>query len=120
LVTEYEFEYRAVPGRDAYDHQTSFVVTQGEEVKGALLIVRPEHHVAQIDVRVVDTVEPELRFGANALLLHEGLRRARLQGIDLLRFRGHDVDHRETANLAKRIGARQLGRQLALARGCRG
>jgi hypothetical protein len=116
LVPDFEFPHKYAPGPKGYDRKLSFVLAQGEHVKGAFLATVPEPSVAEIDVRVIDDSNPRLSFGGNALLLHEACRRGVMLGIERGRFRSHAVDHRETANLAARSNARFIGRQCLFVR----
>jgi hypothetical protein len=116
LVPDFEFTHKCGFGPGGYDRELSFVLVRRGQVKGAFLAAIPTAGVAEIDVRVVDESEAGIGLGANAMLLHEACRRGAKLGIELGRFRGHTVDHRETANLARRSNARFLGRQLFVVR----
>jgi hypothetical protein len=62
-----------------------------------------------VDVRVVKAANRRLRSLGNVLLLYHA---ARAHGpfytVDTLCFRGGETEHRETANLAIRMGGREL------------
>jgi hypothetical protein len=116
LVPAFEFPHKCAAGPKGYDRKLSFVLAEGEHIKGAFLATIPEPSLAEIDVRVIDDSNPGLSFGANAMLLHEACRRGVALGIERGRFRSHTVDHRETANLAARSNARFIGRQCLFVR----
>jgi hypothetical protein len=116
LVPDFEFTRKCQAGPTGYDRELSFVLAQGDDVKGVFLATVPEPSLAEIDVRVIDDSNPRLSFGANAMLLHEACRRGVMLGIERGRFRSHTVDHRETANLAARSNARFFGRQCLFVR----
>ena len=62
-----------------------------------------------VDVRVVQAENPLLRsLGNVCLLYHVAHRRGPNEGITQLQFRGGATEHRETANLALRMGGREL------------
>lgn len=79
----------------------------------AVLLMRMDAAGATIDARVAD---PAVCAGAgvnvgqaNILLLHTVLAGLRACGVDTLRCHAHPGDHRETVNMARRLGAKQVG-----------
>ncbi len=108
----HDVAWRLQPGiSGGYDQALSFVVVQGSEALGCML-VRREHDVLEIDLNLVG---PAHRRGwVNLLLLEAVACRGREAGVT--RFRFHCEAHvRDTLNLGRRTGATDLPPQLLLA-----
>lgn len=79
----------------------------------AVLLMRMDATGATIDARVADPAvcaAVGVNVGqANVLLLHAVLANLRAAGVETLRYHAHPADHRETANMARRLGATPVG-----------
>lgn len=79
----------------------------------AVLLMRMDATSATIDARVADPAvcaAAGVSVGqANILLLHSVLAGLRACGVDTLRYHAHPANHRETANMARRLGATRVG-----------
>lgn len=91
-----------------FDLDLSSILMDGNRPLGAMLVRRDANSVF-IDIRVVNDEHPVVRALGNVLLFHHiALHRDRRQEVRWLRFRGGATEHRETANLAFRMGGREL------------
>ena len=73
--------------------------------------------VLYIDVQVVEEPNPRLRSLAAVCQLHHGAQRVASGGpIRWIHFRSGQSEHRQTANLALRMGGRELATQHVFAR----
>ncbi|WP_193212324.1 hypothetical protein [Luteolibacter marinus] len=97
------------PGGDGYDLAFSSVLLDGSDVLGVLL-VRTNAVCLAVDVRVVSPMPPRLRALANLALFDHIARLATPErsSLRVLAFRARQQDHLETANLAKRMGGREV------------
>jgi hypothetical protein len=93
-----------------FDLDLSCVLFDGARPFGAFL-VRRIGEGCYIDVQVVQEQNPRLRSLAALLLLYHGVQRTPVDGpIRWLWFRSGQTEHRQTANLAHRLGGREVGR----------
>ena len=107
----HDIAWRIRPGaHHGYDRDVSLVLMRGTDVLGAML-VRRSGDLAEVDVNVV---APAVRGRwANVLLLEGMARRARMAGVKSFHF--FCEEHvRDTVNLARRSGARDLPPRLML------
>ncbi len=74
-----------------------------------VLLLRQVLDAFCVDVRVVQSENRLLRSLGNVMLFHHvALRHGRSGPMSRLQFRGGEIEHRETANLALRMGGREL------------
>jgi hypothetical protein len=91
-----------------FDIDMSCILFDDQEVIGTLLI-RRGYNVFVLDVRVVTCQNPYLRALGNICLFHHVAKRVAPGGsIQWLEFRGGEMEHVETANLAIRMGGREM------------
>ncbi|QDU58946.1 hypothetical protein [Aeoliella mucimassa] len=97
------------PGEQGYDPDFSNILFDGDQPLGTLLL-RNNHVCLAVDIRVVIDIAPRLRSLANLALFAHISRVASPEstGIRTLAFRADEREHRETANLAKRMGGREV------------
>lgn len=97
----------ATPGARGYDPEYSNILFDSETPLGVLL-VRVNPVCLTIDIRVVKPITARLRALANLSMF------AHIQQVvtpttwQVLAFRGDQIEHRETANLARRMGGQQV------------
>ena len=95
---------------DAFDPEMSCILFDGERPFGALLARRPAD-VLYVDVQVVSEPNRRLRSLADLLLVYHVVRRVQAEGpIRQVQFRCGETEHRQTANLALRMGGHELPR----------
>ena len=83
----------------------------------AVFLVRRLSKVFYIDVQVVEASNARLRSLADLCQVHYAMQQARANGpMRLVQFRSGQEEHRQTANLALRMGGRELATQHVLAR----
>jgi hypothetical protein len=93
-----------------FDLEMSCILFDGDRPFGAFLARRPAD-VLYVDVQVVKEPNPRLRSLADLCLVYHVVRRVQPDGpIRLIRFRCGETEHRQTANLALRMGGRELPR----------
>src|ERR1035438_4503110 len=93
-----------------FDLDLSCILFDGERPFGAFLTRRMGEGLC-IDVQVVQETNPRLRsLGALLMLYHDAQRVAADGPIRRIWFRSGQAEHRQTANLALRMGGRQLAR----------
>ena len=97
------------PGESGYDPDFSNILFDGPTPLGTLLL-RNNSICLAVDIRVVNPIAPRLRSLANLALFAHISRVASPEstGIRSLAFRADQREHRETANLAKRMGGREV------------
>ncbi len=97
-----------------YSTLTSRVLltTGASPALAAVLLMRMDATGATIDARVADPAicaEAGVSVGqANILLLRAVLANLRAVGVEILRYHAHPGDHRETINMARRLGAERV------------
>lgn len=93
---------------EGFELEFSSILFDGDRAIGVLLI-RRAHEAFCMDVRVVRVESRLLRSLGNALLFYHAATRHGPTGIlDKIQFRGGETEHRETANIALRMGGREL------------
>ena len=93
---------------DGFHLDFSSILFDGASACGVLLLRRSREGYC-IDVRVVKTANRQLRSLGNLLLLYHGVHtHGPFYDAEALCFRGGEAEHRETANLAIRMGGREL------------
>lgn len=90
-----------------YDPDYSNILFDGETPLGTLLL-RNNSVCLAVDIRVVNPIAPRLRSLANLALFAHVARLASPATIRTLGFRADEREHRETANLARRMGGREV------------
>ena len=91
-----------------FDLNLSSILFHGERPLG-ILLVRKVRDALCVDVRVVQTEHQLLRAMGNVLLFyHMAAQREANRDLSRLEFRGGEIEHRETANLAFRMGGHEL------------
>lgn len=86
----------------------SSILFDGAHPIGTFLLHK-EHDILCVDVRVVQAGNRLLNSLGNAILLYHTAKRCGPAGIiRRLQFRGGEIEHRETANLALRMGGHEL------------
>jgi hypothetical protein len=91
-----------------FDLDFSSVLFDGDQPIGTLLLRRSAEAYI-VDVRVVVQENPRLRALGNLCLFQHAFERGDPYGsIRCLQFRGGETEHRETANLALRMGGSEL------------
>jgi hypothetical protein len=99
-----------------FDPELSCVLFDQQRPFGTFL-ARRLAQVLYIDVQVVEESNALLRSLADVCLLYHGARRLSPDGpVRWLQFRSGQTEHRQTANLARRMGGRELSRMHALGR----
>lgn len=106
-LTELQQYWRA-DAHFGFDLDLSSILFDGLQPVGTLLWRRsPEAYI--LDVRVVTCENRRLRALGNLCLFLHAIQRGDPRGpIRWLQFRGGETEHRETANLALRMGGREL------------
>jgi hypothetical protein len=95
------------PGERGYHPEFSNILFDAGTPVGVLL-VRTDHDCLIIDIRVVKPITPRLRSLGNIAFFAHIRRLVIPTAWRVVRFRGDQVEHRETANLARRMGGRQV------------
>ncbi len=96
------------PSATGFDLDLSCILFDGRRPFGAFLL-RRFADVLYIDVQVVAERNPRLRsLGDLCLLYHDAQRVAPGGAIQRIQFRSGETEHRQTANLALRMGGREL------------
>jgi hypothetical protein len=91
-----------------FDLDLSSILFAGEQAIGTLLVRKVQDSV-YLDVRVVTHDNQLLRAIGNMLLFrHMALQREVNPNVVWLKFRGGATEHRETANVALRMGGREV------------
>ena len=91
-----------------FDLELSCILFDRERPFGTLLL-RHIGDLLQVDVQVVHEPNPRLRsLGDLCLIYHDALRVAPDGPIRRIQFRSGETEHRQTANLALRMGGREL------------
>lgn len=99
-----------------FDLDLSSILFDGAQPLGTMLARRVRDALC-IDIRVVRIENQLLRALGNVLLFHHmAARRGANKDLHRLEFRGGEVEHRETANLALRMGGRELPPRQVFAR----
>ncbi len=99
-----------------FDSELSCVLCDGSRPFGAFLLRRSDDLLA-IDAQVVSEPNRRLRSLADIFLLNHVVVRAPAGGmIRRIRFRSGATEHRQTANLALRMGGHEFSRQHVLAK----
>ena len=99
-----------------FDLELSCILFDGNRAFGAFLL-RRMGDLLYIDVQVVREANPRLRSLADLSLLHHDAKRVAPGGaIQRIQFRSGATEHRQTANLALRMGGRELSRGHVLAK----
>ena len=96
----------SAPGERGFHPELSNILFDAGTPLGVLL-VRTDHDHLVIDIRVVKPMALQLRSLAN-LAFFGHWRLVTPTTWRVIRFRGDEVEHRETANLARRMGGRQV------------
>ncbi len=97
-----------------FDPSLSIVLWDGNELLGALLIVR-RPHVLMIEAIAMISSSPRLRAFGNIGLLHASLRnRSPEDFVTRYEFRAGATDHIQTANTALRLGGREQTTKMSL------
>lgn len=91
------------PSPLGYARDWSVVLFDGSEAIGALLVRRTDR-CAAADIRAVKAIPARQRALANLALLSFGHRQTHPDSIRTAVFRANGTAHRETANLARRLG----------------
>ncbi len=101
---------------DGFDLEMSCVLFDGQRPFGAFL-TRRLGDILFVDVQVILEPNPRLRSLADLCLVYHVVRRVGPDGpIHWVRFRSGEMEHRQTANLALRMGGREVGRMHVFAR----
>ncbi len=91
-----------------FDLDLSCILFDGQRPFGAFL-ARRLNDVIYIDVQVVQESNPRLRSLGDLCLLYHDAQRVGPEGpIHWIQFRSGETEHRQTANLALRMGGREL------------
>jgi hypothetical protein len=99
-----------------FEPDLSCVLFDGERLFGTLLL-RRLRDALHIDVQVVQEPNSRLRSLGDLLMLYHLAQRVTVEGpIRRLWFRSGQAEHRQTANVALRMGGRELARAHLLAR----
>ncbi len=97
--------------RFGFDLELSCILFDRERAFGTLLL-RHIGDLLHVDVQVVHEPNPRLRsLGDLCLIYHDALRVAPDGPIRRIQFRSGETEHRQTANLALRMGGRELPRR---------
>jgi hypothetical protein len=101
-------------GAAGFDLETSCILFDLDRPFGAFL-TRRLLDVLFVDVQVVQEPNPRLRSLADLCMLHHGATLVPPGGaVQWIRFRSGQTEHRQTANLALRMGGRELPRMHVL------
>jgi hypothetical protein len=93
-----------------FDPEMSCILFDGDRPFGAFLARMPAD-VLYVDVQVVREPNSRLRSLGDLCLVYHVVRQVQADGpIHWIRFRCGETEHRQTANLALRLGGRELGR----------
>ncbi len=93
-----------------FDPEMSCILFDGKRPFGAFLARRPAD-ILYVDVQVVQEPNPRLRSLADLCLVYHVVRRVGPDGpIHRIRFRCGETEHRQTANLALRMGGHEMTR----------
>ncbi len=93
-----------------FDLDMSCTLFDGKRPFGSFLARRPAE-VLYVDVQVVHEHNPRLRSLADLCVLYHGASRISPDGpVQWIQFRSGQTEHRQTANLALRMGGRELPR----------
>jgi len=91
-----------------FDLDMSCILFDGQRPFGAFL-ARRWNDLIYIDVQVVQESNPRLRSLGDLCLLYHDAQRVGPEGpIHRIQFRSGETEHRQTANLALRMGGREL------------
>ncbi len=102
--------YWQVTFQFGFDLDLSCILFDGERPFGAFLTRRMGEGLC-IDVQVVRETNPRLRSLGDLLMLYHDAQRVAADGpIRRIWFRSGQIEHRQTANLALRMGGRELAR----------
>lgn len=94
-------------GERGYNPDMSNILFDGSTPLGTLL-VRTNRVCLAIDIRAVKQIQPRLRALANVVLFGHIQRAATPASWSVIAFRGDMDEHRETLNLAGRMGGREV------------
>jgi hypothetical protein len=99
-----------------FDPELSCLLFDGNRLFGALLM-RRIRDLMYVDVQVVHEPNPRLRSLADLCLVYHPVQRVPLDStISRIQFRSGEKEHVQTANLALRMGGRELFRRHVLGR----
>jgi hypothetical protein len=94
--------------RTGFDPDLSSILLENERAFGTLL-ARRKGELLCYDIRVARHSNPRLRALANLCLFHHSIKNHDLTNpVRWLQFRGGEQEHKETANLAMRMGGTEL------------
>ena len=97
-----------------FHSELSCILFDGDRPFGAFLARFPAD-ILFVDVQVVVEPNPRLRSLGDLCLVYHVVRQVQPDGpIHWIRFRSGQAEHRQTANLALRMGGRELGRMHVL------
>ena len=103
-------QYWQAAAAAGFDPEMSCILFDQDRPFGAFLARRPAD-VLYVDVQVVKEPNPRLRSLADLCLVYHVVRRVGPDGpIRLIRFRCGETEHRQTANLAMRMGGHEMPR----------
>ena len=107
-------QYWQAAAAAGFDLEMSCILFDRDRPFGAFLARRPDE-VLYVDVQVVKEPNPRLRSLADLCLVYHVVRQVQPDGpIRRIRFRCGELEHRQTANLAMRMGGRELPRMHVL------
>ncbi|HEV2211347.1 MAG TPA: hypothetical protein VG167_21490 [Verrucomicrobiae bacterium] len=126
VIFELAMPHRLVPPEDlrhfwqastagGFDLDLSCILFEGERPFGTLL-ARHLADVLYVDVQIVKEPNPRLRSLGDLCMLYHDAQRVGPDGLSWVRFRSGETEHRQTANLALRMGGRELPRRHVWAR----
>jgi len=99
-----------------FELDLSCILFESDRPFGAFLL-RRSSDVLYVDVQVVRESNPRLRsLGDILMLYHDAQRLAPGGPIQCIHFRSGATEHRQTSNLALRMGGRELGRRYVYSR----
>jgi hypothetical protein len=102
--------------RPGFDLDLSCILFDGQRLFGAFLLRRMGEGL-YIDVQVVRETNPRRRSLGDLLMLHHDAQRVPADGpIRWIWFRSGEAEHRQTANLALRMGGREMPPRHVLAK----
>ena len=108
--------YWRAGAQGGFEPDASCVLFDGDQPFGTFLVRRLAEGF-YIDVQVVREANPRLRSLGDLLMLYHGIQRVPPDGpCRWLWFRSGQTEHRQTANLALRLGGRELARGHLLGR----
>jgi len=100
--------YWEVGAQNGFDPDLSSILFDRQQPLGTLLARRSADTLCY-DIRVVRHPDPRLRALGNLCLFHHCIKKHDLSNpVKSLQFRGGEQEHRETANLAFRMGGAEL------------